>query len=188
MITKCREHFSKVRQCQKCKNEEIRIDCVQPGMFMGTKYLMIAQNPAYPKPDILKSDAILLDKNSDDGDFHSAYKKSQLLWKFYNNFIKKIIGDSYDFSIINIVRCPTKMNASPSCEMIESCNEHLIKSIELIKPEFIICVGHLAQVEVRALGLDKKYKCIFSKHYAYLLRQSQEYYESEINKIKEQLK
>jgi len=182
-----KEHFSEIRKCKKCTEEETHIDLPQPGLFLGRKYLFIGQNPGYPNVQKMKLNEILLDKNTDDEKFHDTYKQIQLNWKFYNGFIKHIIRDSMDFSIINICRCPTKMNACPSCEMIENCNKYLLKSIELINPKYIICVGHIAQIEIKTLELDKKYKCVYSNHYAYLMRQPRNYVKNYLNEIKKQL-
>ena len=181
-----KELFSEIRNCQKCKNESIRIDCSQAGLFLGTKYLFIAQNPSFPKPDLIPSDKIIMDKNSTDEEFHNAYKKSQLSWKFYN-YIKEIIGDSMDFSIINVVRCPTKDNAPITDTMIFNCKPFLLKTIELINPKNIILVGRVAQDEIDKLRLSYKYNIIHSPHYSFLLRMGRWYTEEEIKKVKERL-
>ena len=182
-----KEHFNEIRNCKECVNENECIILPQPGLFMGKKYLFIGQNPGYPDVNKMRLNEILLNKNTDDEKFHDTYKQIQLNWKFYNNFIKLIIGDSMDFSIINVCRCPTNMNAFPTQKMIKNCDEYLIKSVELINPKYIICVGRLTQSKIKKLELNKKYKCVFSNHYSYLLRQYKVGFNNAIRKIREEL-
>lgn len=181
-----KELFSEIRNCQKCKNEDIIINCPQAGLFMGNRYLFIAQNPAYPKPDLIPTDKILLDKNASDEEFHDAYKKSQLSWNFYN-YIKSIIGDSMAFSIINVVKCPTKDNAPITDTMVFNCRKYLLKSIELINPKNIIVMGSFARDEIGNLRITYKYNIIHTYHYSYLLRMGKWFVEEEIKKVKERL-
>jgi len=178
--------FSEIRSCQKCKNESVRIDCPQPGLFLGNKYLFIAQNPGRPRPEDIPSDAILMNKDTTDKKFHETYKKSQLSWKFYN-YIKEIIGDSMDFSIINVVRCPTKDNAPITDTMIFNCKPFLLKTIELINPKNIIVMGSFARDEISKLRMSYKYNIIYTYHYSYLLRMGKWFSEEEIKKVKDRL-
>lgn len=159
----------------------------QPGLFLGSKYLFIAQNPSVPKPNIISSDATLLMANIDDITFHEAYKKSQMSWKYYD-FIKDIIGNSMDFSITNIVFFPTLDNSFPHQFAIEDCRKYLKKIIKLVEPQNIICVGALATIEIKSLGLEDKYNVIYSEHYSSLLRKGNDYYNKRVNYIKENLK
>ncbi len=185
------KHFTEIRNCQKCENISIRIDCQQPGYFPSNcKHLFILQNPAFPKLSIIPSDAILLNKNSSNEEFHTAYLESQKAWYFWKEFIKRIIPeDELKFvGIINICRCPTKNNLAPPETMVNNCNEFLKKSIELINPINIIAGGSFAKAEIRKLNISNRYNIIESFHYSFLLRKSREFFEREINEIKEKLK
>jgi len=182
-----KKYFNEVRNCDKCK-EEMRVRHPQPGILnKDSKYLFIFQNPAEPNPEKSPEDKILMTKDTNDGDFDCVYRSGYLKWHPYNRFIKLLIGNSMNFSILNICRCPTKNNQTPTCEMIEACHDFLIKGIEYVNPKIIICQGSVAATEIKALDLDKKYNVIFSKHYAYLARQSKEVFDNAIMKIKNKM-
>jgi len=179
--------FHEMRNVDFAKKYSEAIDVSQPGLFMGNGVLFIGQNPGYLKPDRVPSDAILSDKNTSDEVFHEAYKQSQMSWKFYD-FIKLLIDNSLDFSIINPCFFPTTGNQIPSCELIEACSPYFLKAIDLINPKVIVCLSSVAKIELKAHEIDKKYKVVYSYHYAYLYRQSKEFVDAEIKKIKDALK
>jgi len=177
--------FSTIRKCKKCKYISNCINVPQPGLWRNnTNILFIGENPGVPKPTQILSDAILLEKNIDDNIFHKAYEDSQRSWKFYDFIIN--FCNWKESSIINVCRCPTKFNKELSLKMIENCNEYLLKSITLINPQIIICVGKIAQERVKRLNL-KKIKIINSLHYSYLLRKGEDFMKKEINKIKKEI-
>jgi len=185
MEEKYKELFKCIRNCRKCVSTEYLLNYPQPGLFMGNRVLFIGQNPGYPKPDIIESDKIIMDLNKNILEVHSAYKEAQLSWKFYNNFIKLILND-YNFSIINIVRCPTKNNFFPAQQIIRNCvDNYLVKTIELINPKHIICLGSLAKEEISKLKINKKYNIYYTKHYSYWMRISKVLFDKEINNIKQ---
>ena len=181
-----RKLFREMREKSVEKYDEA-INLCQPGFFGGNNILFVAQNPATPKPDKNPTDKILMNKNTTDEEFHEAYKRSQLNWKFYE-FIQEIIGDSMDFSIINAVPYPTIYNQTPSCELIEECSENFKKSIELIDPKIIVCLSFVARFQIKELNIDKKYKIVYTKHYAYWMRRSRVEYLEELKRIKKELK
>lgn len=156
----------------------------QPGFFGSypCKYLFIGQNPAVPKLDKNPSDKVLMDFNSSNEEHHNACEESQKNWHFYKYYIKKIIGDSNDFSIINIVFYPTLENKAPSHDLIFECGKYLKLLIDAIKPKNIICVGNIASQEVENLKLNN-INVIKSKHYSWLMRQFKQVFEKEINMI-----
>lgn len=159
----------------------------EPGIFKeDTKYLFIGQNPGYPKPEIISTDAILLKKETTDNDFHEAYEKSQKSWKFWD-FIKSIIDekDLDRVSIINTCRCPTTNNEKPTDKMVENCKRFLVESIPLIDPVYIIIMGSFAKQQLQNFNLSK-HRLIYSHHYSYLAR-DRNMLEKETNRLKKEL-
>ena len=178
------ELFSEIRNCNKCKSI-LCLNYPQPGLFRkNTNVLFIGQNPGIPKPELIKYDKIIIDKIIDNNQFHFAYEQAQKSWYFFN-FINSITNFETS-SIINICRCPTRGNIQPSLQMIENCAySYLEKSIILINPKVIICVGSFSYNIVKKLNL--KYKIIHSFHYSYLIRKGKFFYEQQIKKIKNEL-
>jgi len=89
---KIRNLFNIIRNLKINENNIINIP--QPGLFLGNKYLFIAQNPGIPREDKNPSDKILLKKDVSDEEFHEAYKQSQFNWLFYKRFIKSLIENN----------------------------------------------------------------------------------------------
>lgn len=182
---KLREIFSEMRKTKFEKGDAHTTRPPQPGLFLGNKILFIGQNPGKPRPQVNLSDQILLQYNATDEEFHDAYKLSQMNWLFYKKFIKPLIGDSMDFSIMNIVFYPTTNNFPPSAELVSECRPYIIKLLEEINPKVIVCLSKIAESELRSLKLDKKYHIIFSYHYSYLMRAG--LLDREIKEIKKKL-
>lgn len=177
--------FAEIRQCNKCLGDKRCINVPHPGLFLGNKILFVGQNPGKPNPQLNPSDEALLTPGISDEAFHEAYKASQLNWHFYKKFIVKFMGDSMDFSIINVVRCPINNNDFPSIFMSNNCRGYIKRSIEIINPRNIIVLGRIARDEVHALKVDEKYNVIYTYHYSWLLRQRESYSQQEIDRVKE---
>lgn len=184
MIDEIDSIFTKIRQCKKCVGESNIIIAPQPGIFrQKTNVLFVGQGPGIPKPNKIPTDKLLIENVCSNEEFHTAYIMSQKSWHFYT-FINKITKFETS-SIINIVRCPFKENYYPSFTAIKNCAEYLKRSIELINPAIIVCVGVLAYNSVKELNLN--YKIIHSYHYLYLMRKGEKFYDKEVSRIKEEM-
>ena len=190
MLNEVKEIYSEMRNCgigNKFMGEVYNYP--QPGLFLGSRILFIAQNPGKPRPEENPSDKILMNLNSTDEEHHSAYEKSQKNWLFYKKFIRPIIGDSQDFSIMNIVFYPTISNTYPSADLLRECVPYVGRLIKLINPRVIVAVGSLSATEVGVINfkLQNKYRLFGCKHYSHLLRGSSSLLRWEIEKIKGEL-
>lgn len=107
--------------------------------------------------------------------------------KLLNEFLEKAgISRSGDLYVINTVKCRPPENRVPTDSEKKSCEEYLLKQIEIINPSVMIFCGatalksfypeKLAISKIRGEVLEleiggKKRKCIPIFHPSYLLRQ-----------------
>jgi len=181
---KIRNLFNIIRNLKINENNIINIP--QPGLFLGNKYLFIAQNPGIPREDKNPSDKILLKKDVSDEEFHEAYKQSQFNWLFYKRFIKSLIENNLDFSITNVCFFPTADNSAPSQKAIDICRLYLRKMIHILNPKNIIILSSLAKRELNYLNFKVKYNILYSQHYSFLLRSGK--LNSEISRLKMEIR
>lgn len=181
-----RKLFREIRSIEWNEEDYTAIPPCQPGLFLGDDILFIGQNPGVPKLNENPTDETLLDSTSSDEVFHDAYKQSQFNWLFYKAFIKKVLGEDMNFSITNICFFPTLNNSVPEQQIVELCRPYLKRIIKLVNPKHIVVLGKIAESELKALGIDKEYNCIFMYHYAYLLRIGR--LKQEIERVRGELK
>ncbi|NPA88227.1 uracil-DNA glycosylase [Caminibacter pacificus] len=68
-------------------------------------------------------------------------RAGKLLTKIIENVLELTREDVY---IANIVKCRPPNNRVPSIEEAESCKPYLLKQIEIINPEILVCLGKTA--------------------------------------------
>jgi uracil-DNA glycosylase len=64
--------------------------------------------------------------------------------KLLTDILKAINFEREDVFICNILKCRPPGNRNPMPEEIAKCEPYLLKQIELIKPDFILCLGAYA--------------------------------------------
>ncbi|HID43308.1 MAG TPA: uracil-DNA glycosylase [Archaeoglobaceae archaeon] len=75
--------------------------------------------------------------------------------KLLTQMIEKVIGlERRNVFITNILKCRPPDNRDPLPEEINACTPHLLKQLEAIKPDVIVCLGrHSASYIFRVFGL-----------------------------------
>ena len=68
-------------------------------------------------------------------------RAGQLLTKIINNVLEL---DRKDIYIANIVKCRPPNNRVPTIEEAETCKPYLLKQIDIISPEILVCLGKTA--------------------------------------------
>ncbi len=68
-------------------------------------------------------------------------RAGKLLTKIINNVLELNREDVY---IANIVKCRPPNNRVPTIEEAETCKPYLLKQIEIINPEILVCLGKTA--------------------------------------------
>jgi len=68
-------------------------------------------------------------------------RAGQLLTKIIENVLNLKRSDVY---IANIVKCRPPNNRVPTIEEAETCKPYLLKQIEIVNPEIIVCLGKTA--------------------------------------------
>lgn len=76
--------------------------------------------------------------------------------KLLTQMIEKIIGiERKDVFITNVLKCRPPNNRDPLPEEINACTPFLLKQIEVIKPDIIVCLGrHSANYIFNAFGVN----------------------------------
>ncbi len=77
-------------------------------------------------------------------------RAGQLLTKILNNVLQLNKSDVY---IANIVKCRPPHNRAPTAEEAQSCKPYLLKQIEIINPEILVCLGKSAFVYLMDLNV-----------------------------------
>lgn len=93
-----------------------------------------------------------------------------------------------DFHITNVLKCRPPNNRDPLPEEIEMCKKWLIKEIQELQPEFIVCLGLFASVTMTGKSLTyrgsivpsilegaKDIPCLITWHPAYVMRNRTEF-------------
>lgn len=97
-----------------------------------------------------------------------------------DSILKKVGLIREDVFIANILKCRPPNNRVPNADEITNCIDYLRKQIEVINPEFIMCLGSVASNTIVGIPISmargkwfyyKHHKVICSWHPAYLLRQ-----------------
>jgi len=105
-------------------------------------------------------------------------RAGQLLTKIINNVLELERKDIY---IANIVKCRPPHNRVPTIEEAETCKPYLLKQIDIINPDILVCLGKTAFMylmesntpisKVRGLVFEfKGKKVIPTFHPSFLLR------------------
>jgi len=113
------------------------------------KILLIGMNPSYRRFDqkrmtfegVSPSDNLNDIKTS--GDFFWFVLKQS---KFVN----------YDIYITNLVKCSTDYNEMLKDVYVNSCKFLLLKEINIIKPDYIICLGKFVSMHIKRFRLNNK--------------------------------
>ena len=76
--------------------------------------------------------------------------------KLLTQMIERILGvERKDVFITNILKCRPPGNRDPLPEEIKACTPYLLKQIEVINPEIIVCLGrHSASCIFKAFGMS----------------------------------
>jgi len=64
--------------------------------------------------------------------------------KYLTEVLKKMGVDRKDVFITNVLKCRPPKNRDPKPEEIEACKPFLIKQLDAIKPDLIVCLGRFA--------------------------------------------
>ncbi|MBI3586189.1 MAG: uracil-DNA glycosylase [Ignavibacteriales bacterium] len=64
--------------------------------------------------------------------------------KLLNKILEAIQFKREEVYICNILKCRPPNNRDPLAEEVDSCEPHLWKQIEIIKPKMILCLGRIA--------------------------------------------
>ncbi len=129
--------------------------------------------------------------------------------KYLTEVLKKLGVERKEVYITNVLKCRPPNNRDPKPEEIEACKPYLLKQLEIIKPDVIVCLGRFSSdVILSEFGLgfrgisrdrgkvfevekwDKIVKIIPTYHPAAILRNKglAEYFESDLKKAVEVLK
>ncbi len=76
--------------------------------------------------------------------------------KYLTNALRELGVDRTEVYITNAVKCRPPQNRKPTKKEIEACRPYLLKQMEIIKPQVIICLGNSAAYSL--LGRDIKLK------------------------------
>jgi DNA polymerase len=77
--------------------------------------------------------------------------------KYLTDVLKRIGVERSDVYITNVLKCRPPNNRDPKPEEISACKPHLIKQLETIKPDVIVCLGRFsADVILNEFGLGFK--------------------------------
>ncbi len=99
--------------------------------------------------------------------------------KLLDNILKALSWDRNDVYIANIIKCRPSQNRVPKPEEISNCISFLERQIEVVNPDYIICLGSVASntligkpvSEARGQWFKyKNHKVICTWHPAYVLR------------------
>ena len=102
-------------------------------------------------------------------------KAGQLL----DNILKACKWERQDVFIANVIKCRPPQNRVPKPEEIANCSGFLEKQIEVVNPEYIVCLGSVASNAIVGIPVSqargkwfnyKHHKVICTYHPAYLLR------------------
>lgn len=97
-----------------------------------------------------------------------------------DSMIKACKWDRKDVYIANVVNCRPPKNRVPTAEEIGNCANYLLRQIELVNPEIIICLGSVASNTVVGLPVSqarghwyyhRHHKVMCTYHPSFLLRQ-----------------
>jgi uracil-DNA glycosylase len=102
-------------------------------------------------------------------------KSGQLL----DNILKACKWERSDVFIANILKCRPPHNRLPESEEIANCAGFLERQIEVVNPEYIVCLGSVASTAIVGLPINqargkwfayKGIKVLCTYHPAYLIR------------------
>ena len=176
--------FDEIRDCKKCK-EDFIMNIPQPGYLnKNCRVLYLASNPGLPRKH--EFDIAMKNRNLTEEEFVENYIAAIKLNKYYMKFIDLVYDDWEKLSILNIVKCPTKNNVTPTEEMINNCKEYTLQQIHDLKPKHIIAMGKVAQNFCYTNNLQLQYDMIPVFHYSYLIKLG--ILEREAKKVKEKLR
>ena len=158
------EEFSKVISCDYCSCNNYpkllrdnSFNLPQPG-YIGVNYeknrvLFVGQNPgvspsSYHAPDREFADALIAVR--DKANAHSMTDLTKTLdrimpaWSvFATHFPLAECGLRLDdIAYINVVRCRTAANATPSLNITRACiDNHFIRWLDWLQPHVVVCIG-----------------------------------------------
>ncbi|MCS7122303.1 MAG: type-4 uracil-DNA glycosylase [Archaeoglobaceae archaeon] len=64
--------------------------------------------------------------------------------KFLNDVLSKVGIKREDVFICNVLKCRPPNNRDPSPEEVAVCGNYLIRQLEVIKPDMIVCLGRIS--------------------------------------------
>jgi DNA polymerase len=113
------------KKCEKCRLFRYRKNVVFGSGNINSKYLFIGESPG---------------KNEDETGIPFCGKAGKILDKLFQHISLK----REDVYITSILKCRPPENREPRKDEIEKCSFYLLKQIEIIDPEIIVCLGRVS--------------------------------------------
>ncbi len=127
----------KIMSCKKCRLHKTRHKAVPGEGIINPKYMFVGIAPGKEedltgKPFIGKSG------------------------KFLDFLLKQNNIDRSKCFITSVIKCHPPKNRMPKQEEINACLRYLIKQIEIVNPDIIVCLGKLPEKVIKNLKLKTK--------------------------------
>jgi len=75
--------------------------------------------------------------------------------KYLTDVLKKLGVERSDVYITNVLKCRPPNNRDPNPEEIMACKPYLLKQLDIIKPDVIVCLGRFSSSTIlRDFGLE----------------------------------
>lgn len=113
------------------------------------KILLIGMNPSYRRFD---SKRMAFEGVSPSNNLNDIKTSGDFFWFV----IKQSKFVNYNVYITNLVKCSTNYNEMLKDVYVNSCKFLLLKEINIIKPDYIICLGKFVATHIKRFKLNNK--------------------------------